>query len=64
MDLLKRMEIEHACKRLNNEYALTIDSGRVNDFLDLFTHTESLWIRGPFATPGSEIEQHRARLTG
>ena len=42
MDLLKRMEIEHACKRLNNEYALTIDSGRVNDFLDLFT-TDGTW---------------------
>ena len=52
---------------MENDIAVIGLNSRTNDlddFLDLFTHTESLWIRGPFATPGSEIEQHRARLTG
>ena len=43
MDLLKRMEIERACTRLCNEYALFVDSGRVNEFLDLFAD-DGTWI--------------------
>jgi hypothetical protein len=43
MDLLKRMEIERACTRLNSEYSLYVDTGRVNDFLDLFM-TDGSWV--------------------
>ena len=43
MDLSKQMEVERACTRLCNEYALFVDSGRVNEFLDLFAG-DGAWI--------------------